>query len=81
MSTGGKRSALTFFHYETMHVLLNRVSAEYLEMPGLRLTPAQAARLMGLDASICETVLLRLSSEGFLKRTAKGTYCRSMGLL
>jgi hypothetical protein len=31
---------------------LRRVKGEYLEMPGLRLTPAQAQRLWGLDRDL-----------------------------
>ena len=34
--------------------VLRRVQGEFLEMPGLRLTQAQARRLWGLEASACE---------------------------
>jgi len=33
--------------------VLRRVQGEFLEMPGLRLTGAQARRLWGLDADVC----------------------------
>jgi hypothetical protein len=34
---------------DTVAPLLERVRNEFLEMPGLRLTPTQAARLLALD--------------------------------
>ena len=34
-----------------------RVRGEYLEMPGLRLTPEQVRRLWRLDEPSCEAVL------------------------
>jgi hypothetical protein len=43
-------------------------------MPGLRLTPAQAARLWQLDPPSCEALLLALVDEGFLTRTADGAF-------
>jgi DNA-binding IclR family transcriptional regulator len=57
--------------------LLQRVRAEFNEMPGLRLTPAQAARLLGLDASSCQRVLNALVGADFLRRTPDGSVVRS----
>ena len=37
--------------------LLRRIKAEYIEMPGLRLTVAQAGRLWGLDTPACLDLL------------------------
>ena len=37
--------------------VIRRVQGEYIEMPGLRLTPAQAQRLWGLDRLACDTLL------------------------
>ena len=37
--------------------LLHRIKAEYIEMPGLRLTVAQAGRLWGLDTPACLDLL------------------------
>ena len=54
--------------------LLDRVRSEYLEMPGLTLTPAQARRLWNLDESICEQLLLALVDCGFLRRTWGNTF-------
>ena len=33
--------------------VLQRIQGEYVEMPGLRLTPAQAQRLWGLERDVC----------------------------
>ena len=56
--------------------ILLRIRAEYLEMPGLRLTRPQAQRLWGLDAETCRRFLELLTSERFLDRRANGTYAR-----
>ena len=48
--------------------LLQEVCAEYLELPGLRLTLAQACRLWGRDAAVCERVLDALVDASFLSR-------------
>jgi hypothetical protein len=52
------------------------VRAEYLEMPGLRLTRQQVRRLWGLDAPTCDTLLQVLIAQGFLRRTRDGAYVR-----
>jgi hypothetical protein len=57
--------------------ILRRIRAEYLEMPGLRLTHAQAERLWGLDYPTCEELLERLTADRFLQRRGDGTYARS----
>jgi Fic family protein len=49
--------------------VVNRVRAEFIEMPGLKLTVAQAQRLWGLDRSTCERVISKLTASGFLVRT------------
>jgi hypothetical protein len=56
--------------------LLLRIQGEYLEMPGLRLTPPQAQRLWGLDRSECETLMSVLVDARFLARTDDGSYVR-----
>ena len=58
----------------TTHV--RRIFSEYLEMPGLRLTSAQAQRLWGLDADACANALRVLVEVGFLRRTDAGQYVR-----
>ena len=58
-------------------VLLTRVQGEYREMPGLRLTEAQARRLWNLDENTCGVVLATLTRRGFLERTPNGMYVRA----
>ncbi len=54
--------------------LIGRIRGEYREMPGLRLTFAQACRLWQVDAHTCEMVLERLVREAFLYKTRDGSY-------
>lgn len=56
--------------------VLRRVQGEFLEMPGLRLTPAQARRLWGLDAASCDALLFALVDAKFLFRTRDGAFMR-----
>ena len=56
---------------------LDRVRGEYLEMPGLSLTSAQARRLWGLDDDACGLLLDVLLRSGFLRRTPQGGYVRA----
>jgi hypothetical protein len=57
--------------------LLGRIRAEYWEMPGLKLTSAQARRLWGLDRESCDSLLNDLIGAGFLARTRDGSFVRS----
>lgn len=61
----------------TRQGLLNRISVEYAEMPGLSLTVAQAQRLFSLRDDICTRVLDRLTETGYLRRDANGVYVRN----
>ena len=56
--------------------VLKRVQGEFLEMPGLRLTPAQARRLWGLDPASCDALLYQLVDAKFLFRTRDGAFMR-----
>jgi hypothetical protein len=49
--------------------LLARVCGEYLEMPGLRLTVAQASRLWNLEETRGSEVLETLVRTSFLRRS------------
>ena len=51
---------------ESLDELLRRIQGEYLEMPGLQLTPFQAQRLWALDREICATILEVLVDRQFL---------------
>jgi len=57
-------------------ILLTRIRAEYVEMPGLRLTLAQAQRLCGVEPTLCEAVLNRLVEARFLCKKSDGAYAR-----
>jgi hypothetical protein len=57
--------------------LLKRIKGEYLEMPGLRLTAAQAQRLWGLERTSCDALLAALVDTKFLFRTRDGAFVRS----
>jgi hypothetical protein len=59
--------------------VVQRVRGEFLEMPGLRLTPQQARRLWRLDESACEKVLGALVADRFLARTRDGAFVRHDG--
>ena len=56
--------------------LFERIRAEFLEMPGMRLTPAQVERLAGEDRAICQSVLDDLVRAGFLRASENGSYGR-----
>lgn len=60
--------------------VLQRIQGEYLEMPGLRLTTAQAQRLWGLDRQVCEALLAALVDARFLCRTRDGAFVRLEGM-
>jgi Fic family protein len=75
MSTGVNTSAHTT-RATRLDDLLTRVRAEYVEMPGLSLTLAQAQRLWTLDQATCASVLRTLVERRFLRTTARGRYVR-----
>ena len=56
--------------------LIERIRAEYIEQPGLRLTEAQASRLWRLDEPTCHYALTALTGDAFLQRSADGRYAR-----
>ena len=56
--------------------VFERIRAEFLEMPGMRLTPAQVERLAGVDQSICQSVLEDLVRARFLCASEDGRYGR-----
>ena len=64
---------------QVMDVVLHRIQAEYLEMPGLSLTHSQAARLFGVPPETCELLLQVLVTTRFLRRTIRGQFIRADG--
>lgn len=57
--------------------LVHRVSAEFNEMPGLRLTLPQATRLLGLQPAEAERIIDQLVGNRFLRITASGHIMRA----
>ena len=55
---------------------IERLRGEFMEMPGLRLTPRQVQRLCGVDAALCQQVLDALVDLKFLRVNVDGTYSR-----
>jgi hypothetical protein len=56
---------------------VERIRAEYLEMPGLCLTKRQMGRLCLLDASVCDAAVEELIASGFLKCRTDNTFVRA----
>jgi hypothetical protein len=60
----------------TFNTLVERIRAEYIEQPGLRLTEAQASRLWRLDEPTTRHALTLLTGVSFLQRSEDGRYAR-----
>jgi hypothetical protein len=56
---------------------LQLIRAEYLEIPGLRLSKPQIERLWGLDPVASEALLAALVDVKFLRRTRHDAYVRA----
>jgi hypothetical protein len=54
--------------------LLQRVRAEFAELPCLRLTRPQAQRLFGLRSDVCDRIMSALVSEGTILRDVDDRY-------
>jgi hypothetical protein len=61
---------------EAFATALRRAQAEFLEMPGLQLTVAQASRLWHFDSALCTAVLSRLVEQRFLVETRNHAFAR-----
>ena len=70
----GLDNAATESRETTESTLLRRIRAEFREMPGLKLTVAQATRLWHLDPRRSEEFLNTLVVDGLLHRSADGAY-------
>lgn len=56
--------------------VLERLRAEYLEMPGMKLTTEQVQRFCGIEQTMCKLVLDALVKADFLRLKSDGTYVR-----
>jgi hypothetical protein len=54
-----------------------QIQSEFLESPGLRLSPVQIQRLWRLDGAQCLVAVKALVDIGFLRQARDGTYVRS----
>ena len=61
---------------ELEHVI-QRIREEFREMPGLRLTTAQAMRLWGLEQPMCRAVIDALVASAFLRWSGGGLVTRA----
>ena len=59
--------------------ILDRIRGEFHEMPGMRISFAQATRLWAMDGAACQCALDHLVASGFLKRDDNGRYKRMHG--
>jgi hypothetical protein len=60
--------------FDDATTVLQRIRGEFREMPGLKLTIAQATRLWHLDPGTSEELLNALVVDGLLRRSADGAY-------
>ena len=56
---------------------LQLLRAEYLDMPGLSMTPTQVARLLDLDQPTAEVILEALEGSHFLERIPDGRFAHA----
>ena len=62
----------------TLKDVERRLLREYLDLPGLSLSLAQAARLVSVDAPSCQLVLNDLVNAHCLVHSESGTYVREV---
>jgi hypothetical protein len=68
--------SLTTRSLEGAGELVLRIRGEFMEMPGLRLTLAQAQKMWALDVTTCAALLARLVDAGFLYQTRDKAFMR-----
>ena len=57
------------------------IRGEYDESPGLSLTRGQVRRLWALDPEMCDAVLKRLTTIGFLRKNSRNMFVKVDGCL
>lgn len=70
---------MTCISLDPVRALHARIRSEYHEMPGLRLTAAEAARLFNLEPALCAQVLKALVTDGTLRTNGREFLCRDTG--
>ena len=63
--------------YGEWSVPAEQLTAQFMELPGLRLTLQQAARLLHIDRVMSEDVINILLDAAFLRRMPDGTVVRA----
>lgn len=71
---GPEPCTVTLFTTSSDDALLRRVRGEFREMPGMRLTIDQAARLWTLDRDTCAKIFDSLVAARFLEVDVNGRY-------
>jgi hypothetical protein len=61
---------------KTTQDVISRIRAEFLEMPGMKLTRQQVQRFCGIESTLCQAVLDALVDERFLSVRPDGSYGR-----
>jgi hypothetical protein len=56
---------------------IRRVRSEFVEVPGMQLTAAQAARLWHFEPEFCNAVLTAVVNTTFLVKTRHQTFARA----
>lgn len=70
----GRKRSVERRDWPTRERLVDRVLAEFREMPCLRLTPHQAERLFGLRPDVSARIIEHLVRDGHLRQDADGRY-------
>jgi len=58
--------------------IMERIRAEYREMPDMRLRPEQVQRLCGIEGAMCKEALDALVDAKFLRVRSDGSYVRGV---
>ena len=58
----------------SVDTLTDRIRAEFVDLPGLKITFAQACRLWQANEARCLEALENLVREGFLRKSASGAF-------
>jgi len=58
--------------------VVQHIRGEFLESPGLRLTPWQIQRLWNLDVDDCSAAVQKLLDTRFLREERDGTFVRTV---
>lgn len=61
---------------DSLEEVMSRMTVEYIEMPDLKLSLAQARRLWNVPEQVCAAALDVLVERGFLVQTRTGAFLR-----